>query len=179
MASGRTFDVGAAIRYGATFGLSAVVLSVASVLARSPRSRVDLLAPIIVFLSLELELLPGLVMAFGLGYLADVFSGEPRGLYWSSTVLLFLVLRLFVAQIVGSRPPMVVAIVLLTTALGLVLRLVLQAVIGFGRAPLAAITPSLVALVVGALFLGYPIYRLFSAVDDRLKPREDQFFRSK
>ncbi len=174
--SGPGPNQGAALRFAALFGVATFVLATNSVLSRSPSLRLDVVAPIVVFLSLELELFVGLIAAFGVGYLADLFSGEPKGLYWASTVIQFLLLRLFVFRIVGSRPPIVAAIVVATTVLGLVVRLLMQATLGPGRSTVTSMSPGLLSLFLGAVLLGYPLYALFSRVDAKLKPRDEQFF---
>lgn len=176
MSAGPRIDADAALRFAALFGVATALLSVSSVLSRSPSIRLDVVAPIVVFLSLELELMMGLIVAFGVGYLADIYSGDPRGLYWGSTVIQFLVLRLFVFRIVGSRPPIVVMIVFVTTILGLVVRLLMQATLGGGRPSISSMGPGLVSLFLGAVVLGYPLYALFSRIDARLRPRDEQFF---
>lgn len=172
--SERRFD-SARLRYAATLLMAAILLSLTSAVGRFETLRPDVVAPILVFCALELELLPGLFVLSGVGYLADVFSGEPAGLYWGSSVLVFLLLRLFVFRVVGSRPMMVTAFVGVATALGLVTRLLMQAVLGGGPVPLSSFGGGLWSVALGAAVLGYPIYRLFRAVDERLRPREEHF----
>ncbi len=57
-------------------------------------TRLDVTIAIVVFLGLRATTVEGAFTAFGIGYLLDVFSGRPTGLYPFLAVLVFLLVRL-------------------------------------------------------------------------------------
>jgi rod shape-determining protein MreD len=152
--------------------LSAALFLILSVV-RVPTVRPDLAALVVVFLALEHELVPGLALSAAVGYLSDQFSGLGAGLDALTCVAVFLLLRLFVARIVGGRAVMVTVLSVVATGLALFVRQVVEMVVGPNEAGLASLAPALPSVVLGAVGLGYAVYRLFRWVDDRLRPRED------
>lgn len=150
----------------------ALVLFLALSVVRAPTVRPDLATLVVVFLALEHDLVPGLTLSAAVGYLSDQFSGLGPGLDAATCVVVFLVLRLFVARIVGGRPVMVSVLAVVATGLAFVVRQIIEMVVGPNKAGLAAMAPALPSVVLGAAGLGFVVYRLFRLVDDRLRPRE-------
>lgn len=74
-------------------------------------SRIDVTVVLLAFLALRATLLEGACSAFAVGYLLDLMSGQPTGLYTFLGVFTFLVCRL-VYSLVDVRGP--VAFVLFT-----------------------------------------------------------------
>jgi hypothetical protein len=77
--------------------LSLVLLAVESVLVKYlglTLARIDVTVAVVAFLSLRAGLLEGASGAFAVGYLLDLMSGRPTGLYTFLAVLTFLLGRL-------------------------------------------------------------------------------------
>lgn len=142
-----------------------------STVAKNPGLRFDVATLVVVFLALEHELLPGLVHAVAFGYLADLFSGEPTGLVAFAAAAVFLSLRLVVFRIVGSGWLIVTAIGVLATIGALGLRLFAKTLLG-PPVDVGVLGTSLPSLLLGALFLTYPVYRTLAAMDRRLRPKD-------
>lgn len=160
-----------------TLRLTANLLSVLALLLvcsviRSPLIRPDVATLAVVFIALEHERVVGLLLAAGAGYLSDIFSGLGPGLDAATCVGVYVILRVFVARIVGSRFVMVTILSVLSTVLALVLRQVIEATLGPNQASLRALGPALPSVLGGAMVLGYPVYRLLCRIDLRFRPRE-------
>lgn len=85
--------------------LGLVLLCMESVLVRSfgfSVTRLDVTLVLVVFLALSATLVEGAVAAFALGYLLDVFTGRPTGLFPFLAVLTYLTVRLG-ALVVDAR----------------------------------------------------------------------------
>ncbi|MBX7097856.1 MAG: hypothetical protein K1X89_09100 [Myxococcaceae bacterium] len=81
----------------ALVGIGLLLLCVESVAVKSlgfSVTRVDVTLLLVVFLSLSAGLVEGAFAAFALGYLLDVFTGRPTGLFPFLAVLTYLVVRL-------------------------------------------------------------------------------------
>ena len=65
-------------------------------------SRIDVTLALVVFLGLRANTAEGAFTAFAIGYLLDVFTGRPTGLYPFLAVLIFLMVRLL-ASVVDAR----------------------------------------------------------------------------
>jgi len=152
--------------------LCALALVLVCSAIRSPSIRPDMATLVVVFFALEHELVIGLFLAAGAGYLSDVFSGLGPGLDAATCVGVYLVLRVFVARIVGSRLFMVTVLSLLSTVLALVIRQLIEATLGPNQASLRALIPALPSILGGAVLLGFPVYRILCAVDVYFRPRE-------
>jgi rod shape-determining protein MreD len=168
------FEVGRA-RLFAHVVLASLLLVLESVAARSPHFRLDLASLVIVYIALEYTLLQGAFATLIVGYLADLISGESRGLSMAGLVIVFLLVRLLVVRITGSRWFMVTSVSVFSTIAALLLRLLIEAIVGPASATLRSITPAIPSLVVGSAVLAVPCYRLFRLVDDRFRPRDDSF----
>lgn len=150
-----------------------LLLTLQSVAATHPRLRLDLGVLVVIYVALEYAMVRGAVTALLIGYLGDVFSGESRGLMAASMVLVFVLVRLMVVRVTGSRWLMITSI----SALGVIVRLAfhfgIEAFAGPNRSTFRAIVPALPALIFGTALLGFPVYRLLRLVDDRFKPRDE------
>ncbi len=172
--SGLSFDLGR-LKDVLLVVFAALMIVVLSAVAQRPAFRVDIATLIIVYLALERELIAGMLLSLSVGYLADLFSGQPPGLYMASEVMVFLGLRLFVFRIVGSRFLIVTGIGLTSTLVALLLRSIIQGVLGPARPAFSAMAPAWAALLVGPILLGYPIHTALRLIDARFKTREDAF----
>lgn len=85
------------MRFAATVGLALLFLSIEAVITRQlgfEVTRLDVTLVLIVFLGLRAATLEGAFAAFAIGYLLDVFTGRPTGLYPFLAVLVFLTTRM-------------------------------------------------------------------------------------
>lgn len=76
--------------------LALVLLSLESVLVRSfgfEVTRVDVTIALIVFIAVRGRTIEGALTSFAIGYLLDVFTGRPSGLFPGLAVLVFLLAR--------------------------------------------------------------------------------------
>ncbi len=146
-----------------------VLMTIQSVLALKPRLRPDVATLVIVYLAMEHELISGLVTTLVVGYIADVFSGDPPGLYLASLVIVYLVLRLIVLRIVGSRWFIVTGLSILATVLAILVRLAIVGLLGPKEAQLSAINPAIPAIFLVAALGGYPIYRVLGFFERGLR----------
>ena len=81
------------MRFLALSGLALLLLSLESVLVQQfgfEVTRVDVGLALVVFAALRLTLMEGAFSAFAVGYVLDVFTGRPTGLYPALAVLVFL-----------------------------------------------------------------------------------------
>ena len=108
------------MRFLATVFLALLFLSVESVLTRElglEVTRLDVTLVLVVFLGLRATALEGAFAAFCIGYLLDVFTGRPTGLYPFLSVLVFLVARLL-SSFVDARARALFAVICAGAALG-------------------------------------------------------------
>jgi hypothetical protein len=168
----------ATVRGAALLLVTIGLLMIQGVLFGADRIRVDVGLAIVVFLALERAVIPGASWAIVVGYLNDVFAGSSRGLYGSAFVIVFFVLRLIASQLAGGGVLFVSALGLLASLLSIVLMLLLERFLGPGTSTVAGLSPALPSLMLGALVLSYPIYRLLKRVDDQFtEPEDDLVFR--
>jgi rod shape-determining protein MreD len=163
---------GGRARLAAHLFVTCLLLSVSSVAARWPTWRVDFAALVVVYIALEYPMLRGIVTTLVVGWMADVMSGESRGLSMASLVMAYLLVRLVVARITGAQWMMITSVSVLATMVDFFVRFLLEWSIGPSLATVAAMRPAALAILIGSLVLGYPCYRLFRLVDDRFRPRE-------
>lgn len=77
-------------------GLSLVLLSIEAVLVRTlglEVTRIDVTVAVIVFIAVRGSTIEGALTSFAIGYLLDVFTSRPSGLFPALAVLLFLLAR--------------------------------------------------------------------------------------
>jgi len=76
--------------------LALVLLSIEAVLVKTfgfEVTRIDVTIAIIVFVAVRSKTIEGALTSFAIGYLLDVFTGRPSGLYPALAVLVFLLAR--------------------------------------------------------------------------------------
>ncbi len=103
-----------------TVGLGLLLLTIESVLVKYlgfAVTRIDVTVAIIVFLALRASTLEGAFSSFAIGYLLDVMSGQPTGLYTFLGVLTFLMSRL-AASLVDVRTAPAFALFVMGADLG-------------------------------------------------------------
>lgn len=144
-----------------------------SVIAQNPKLRFDLPALFILFLALELEFMAGLIMSVLVGYLADIYSGDPSGLTVTALVLVFLLLRLMVVQLRMTRPFLVLGLGFIASFADLFFKLLIESGVGPDQLTLIGVAPGLVSMAVGALLFSYPLYWGLRRIKHRFKTRED------
>lgn len=148
-----------------------LLLAVASVVAHETGWVIDVAATGVVFVALELGLLRGLALTAGMGYLADLFSGQPRGLWLAGSVVSFLALRLFVFRVEGARPVTVALLGGFSALVAGLARMVLQASVGPGVAE--GTTFGFFGAVLGASASAYPAYLFLDWASDRFRSRDE------
>lgn len=85
------------MKFLVTVALAMVLLTLESVVVQRAGlvlSRIDVTVVLLAFLALRASLLEGAFSAFAVGYLLDLMSGQPTGLYTFLGVFIFLVGRL-------------------------------------------------------------------------------------
>ncbi|MCK6547420.1 hypothetical protein L6R52_16340 [Myxococcota bacterium] len=150
-----------------------LLVAVETVVATRPPLRFDLGTLAVVYFALESPVAGGAVASLLVGLVADVFSGESRGLSSASMMVAYLVVRLLVARSTGARWGMITAVSLLGTSIVFFVRFALEAAVGPDRATFDAASPALPFLLLGAVLFGYPVYRFLRWVDERFRPRDD------
>jgi rod shape-determining protein MreD len=93
------------VKFLAFSGLALLLLSLESVLGKAfglEAARLDVGLAIVVYAALRATTVEGAFSAFSVGYLSDVFSGRPTGLYPFLAVLVFLLVRA-AGQVVDGR----------------------------------------------------------------------------
>ena len=76
--------------------LALVLLSIEAVLVKTfgfEVTRIDVTIAIVVFMAVRSKTIEGSLTSFAIGYLLDVFTGRPSGLYPALAVLVFLLAR--------------------------------------------------------------------------------------
>ncbi len=154
---------------------AALVLLVAqSVIARSWSIRLDASSLVVVFLALETPFWSGLWTSLLVGYLAGLYSGVPAGLDAAVAVGQYVVIRIFVARIVGSRWLMVTTIAGMATAGALAGRLMIQNAVGAEPIYWRLVLPAVPGQLAAAVVLGWPIFRVLQWVQLQLTPRDER-----
>lgn len=151
--------------------LCALSLVIGLSVVRIPAFRPDVLTLVVVFLALEHELVFGLIIAVCAGYLSDLYSGLGPGLDAATNVGVYLVLRVFVTRIAGSRPLTVTVLALMSTVLALLIRQALEALLGPNQASLRGLVPALPSIILVPIFTAYPLYRVLRWVDGQFRPK--------
>lgn len=93
------------MKFLALSGLALLLLSLESVLVKSfgfEVTRIDVGLALVVYAGLRCTTVEGAFSAFSVGYLLDVFTGRPTGLYPALAMLVFLAVR-GVGQLVDGR----------------------------------------------------------------------------
>jgi rod shape-determining protein MreD len=159
-----------------TVVLGLVLLTFESVVVRYlglAVTRIDVTVALVVFLALRAGTIEGAVSSFSVGYLLDVMSGNPTGLYPFLAVLVFLVARLGAALVDAKSPVAYVTFVAgADLGHGLLAAFFTWLTSKEGQVPTASLSglPLQVALTVGAAILLWPLLRRFESAQDRPAP---------
>lgn len=153
--------------------LGALYTSAASAFALMTGVRIDAAAIGLTLCARDTEPLRGLVLACGLGYLAELYSGQPHGLWMFGASVAYAVLRVVLVRLVSHRASTVVALAALATLVAAAARGLLGASVGQPAGGAAAALGSTLATALVA----YPGYRLMRLVSDRFRRRDDARFR--
>lgn len=156
------------------FGL--VLLTFESVVVKyleMPVSRIDVTVGIITFLALRSFTLEGAFSAFGLGYLLDLMSGRPTGLYTFLAVLTFLAGRL-AGSLVEVRNRVSFTLFATGAEAGhALLAMILSWMVTADSAGLSSelrALPLQIALTGLCAFAFHPLFRYLDPGDARVKP---------
>jgi hypothetical protein len=95
------------MKFLVTLGLALLLLTLESVVVQQlglAISRIDVTVVLVAFLAMRATTLEGAISSFGVGYLLDLMSGQPTGLFTFLAVFTFLVGKLVVSLVeVRSR----------------------------------------------------------------------------
>jgi hypothetical protein len=161
------------MRFLATTAIALFLLSLESVLVKYlgfSVTRIDVTVAIIVFLGLRANTSEGAISSFAIGYLVDVMSGRPTGLYSFLAVLTFVLVRLG-GTLVDARSAGMFVLFVAAADIGHGLLLVLFGWITSpsGSAPVWALSGSLVHMFItaSAAYLLWPAFRRLDPGTDR------------
>ena len=161
------------MKFLVTLGLALLLLTLESVVVQQlglAISRIDVTVVLVAFLAVRATTLEGSITSFAVGYLLDLMSGQPTGLFTFLAVLTFLVGKLVVSLVeVRGRVPFVLFAMGADVGHGVLANFFTWLTTKDGSVS-AALLPGLplqVALTgVAAVFL-YPLLRRFEASHDR------------
>jgi rod shape-determining protein MreD len=161
------------MKFALTVLIGLVLLIVEGVLVKylgMAVSRIDVTVALVAFLALRAGTMEGALSSFGVGYLFDLMSGRPTGLYTFLSVLVFLVGRL-TAQMVSVRSGVAFALFAMAADFGHGLLAVflswLTSATGGGVLSSVAALPLQVVLTGAAAFLMYPLLKRIDAGAER------------
>jgi len=160
------------MKFLTTVGLTLLLLTLESVAVKYlglSVTRIDVTVAVVAFLSLRASTVEGAMSSFVVGYLLDLMSGRPTGLYTFLAVLTFLIGRL-AASLVDVRSAAVFVIFTMAADLGHGLLAIFFSWLtsrdaAFGS-NLSAL-PLQVALTGLAALLLYPLFRKFDSGAER------------
>jgi rod shape-determining protein MreD len=136
-------------------------------------ARIDVTVVLIAFLALRASLVEGALAAFVVGYLLDVMSGQPTGLYTFLGVLLFLIGRGGDSLVDIRSPGAFVVFTLVADAAHGVLARFFTWMVSKDAAPLFSQLGSLLVQVLltgAAALVLYPLLRKLESDADRPRP---------
>jgi rod shape-determining protein MreD len=136
-------------------------------------ARIDVTVVLLAFLSLRASLTEGALAAYGVGYLLDLMSGQPTGLYTFLGVLIFLIARLGDSLVDVRSPAAFVVFTLGADATHGVLARFFTWMVSKDAAPLFSQLGSLVVQVLltgAAALVLYPLLRRLESDTDRPRP---------
>ena len=159
-------------RVAVALGLALGLLTVESVAAQFTSHAVaglDVTVVIVTFLALRARWLEGAVTAFGVGYLLDVVSGRPSGLYTFLAVLAFVAGKLGSSLVVVNSRQRFALFTAAVEAGHALVAWTLQGVVArdpVGTGPLGSL-PLQLLLTGGAALLLYPALKVLEPGKDR------------
>lgn len=162
------------IRVLVTLLLALLLLTVESVIVRYAGfavTRIDVTVVLLIFLALRAPTLEGAAASFGVGYLLDLMSGRPTGLYTFLGVLTFLVGRVM-SGVMDVRSPAMLALFSMAASAGhalLATMLSWMVTRENSAAPLYAIPVQVLLTGVAAVVLS-PLLKKLEWSDQRAKP---------
>ncbi|RKG53754.1 hypothetical protein D7X30_30315 [Corallococcus sp. AB011P] len=160
------------MKFLVTVILALVLLTLESVFVQQAGlvlGRVDVTVVLVAFLALRASLTEGACSAFAVGYLLDLMSGQPTGLFTFLAVFTFLVGRL-VASFVDVRGPVAFALFAMGADLGhglLSTFFTWLTVKDGSTAPLLSGMPVQLALTGVAALLLFPVFKRFEVAQER------------
>ena len=161
------------MKFGLTVLVALALLTLESVAVKYlgfAITRIDGTVAVVAFLALRAGTLEGAISAFSVGYLLDLMSGRPTGLYTFLAVLVFLAGRL-AAQLVHVRTAFAFALFAMAADVGHGLAAVLLSwlTVSSGRGVLATLAalPLQVVLTGLAAWLLYPLLKRIDAGAER------------
>ncbi|MCP3060751.1 hypothetical protein LXT21_18355 [Myxococcus sp. K38C18041901] len=160
------------MKFLVTVGIALALLTLESVVVKQAGlvlGRIDVTVVLVAFLALRATLLEGAFSAFAVGYLLDLMSGQPTGLFTFLAVFTFLVGRL-VSTFVDVRGALSFALFAMGADVGhglLAAFFTWLTVKDGGTAPALAGLPLQVALTGAAALALFPLLRRFEAAQDR------------
>ncbi len=165
---------GPGLRTGTLLIATIVLLVVQSVVAHRLPIRLDMATLVIVFLALETAFWPGLWTSLIVGYLAGLHSGIPAGVDASVAVIEYIVIRIFVARVVGSRWLLVTTIAAAATAGAVLAQMFILSMLGSSARTWLLVFPTLPARVIASALLAWPVFRVLQWVRMLLTPRDER-----
>lgn len=160
------------MKFLVTVGLALALLTLESVVVKQAGlvlGRIDVTVVLVAFLALRATMLEGATTAFAVGYLLDLMSGQPTGLYTFLAVFTFLVGRL-VSTFVDVRGAMSFALFAMGADVGhslLATFFTWLTVKDGGTTSLLAGVPLQVMLTGAAALVLFPLLRRFEASQER------------
>ncbi|MFY2563752.1 hypothetical protein ACN469_39550 [Corallococcus terminator] len=160
------------MKFLVTVGIALALLTLESVVVKQAGlvlGRIDVTVVLVAFLALRATLLEGAFSAFAVGYLLDLMSGQPTGLFTFLAVFTFLVGRL-VSTFVDVRGGLSFALFAMGADVGhglLATFFTWLTVKDSGTGPVLAGLPVQVALTGAAALALFPLLRRFEAAQDR------------
>jgi hypothetical protein len=158
------------MKFLVTVGLALALLTLESVVVKQAGlvlGRIDVTVVLVAFLALRATLLEGAFSAFAVGYLLDLMSGQPTGLFTFLAVLTFLVGRL-VSTFVDVRGALSFALFAMGADVGhsLLSAFFTWLTVKEGSTSLSGLPLQVVLTGAAALAL-FPLLRRFEAGQDR------------
>jgi hypothetical protein len=161
------------MKFLVTMGLALLLLTLESVVVQQlglAISRIDVTVVLVAFLAVRANTLEGAISAFSVGYLLDLMSGQPTGLFTFLAVFTFLVGKLVVSLVeVRGRAAFVLFAMGADVGHGMLAGFFTWLTTKEGSVSAAMLSglPLQVTLTgVAAIFL-YPLLRRFEASQDR------------
>ena len=139
--------------------------------------RVDIISLSVVFLALEFGTMSGLTLCVLLGYLGDVFAGQPKGLWITGAVWSFFLLRLLMTSVVEATFSTVVVLGIIATSFSWFIRVLVLVLLGPSGLPKGVWWP-LMGTIFSSALLAYPVYLFIHFCSDRFRGRDESMFGS-
>ena len=139
--------------------------------------RVDVISLSVVFLALEFGTVSGLMMCVVLGYLGDLFAGQPKGLWITGAVWSYFLLKALMTSAFEARLPTVVVLGIISTVFSWFIRSLVLVFLGPEGLPRGIWLPLLSSLL-SAIVLAYPVYLFIHFCSDRFRGRDESMFGS-